>query len=152
MPQYTGEMPERPADEQYTYTFSNWTPEIAPATEDATYTAIYTTSLREYLVTFLDEDGTEISSQYYKYGETPVAPADPVKEPTDEYVYIFIGWSPAIVSVTADATYTATYEANSREGVNNIYLDPQAQKILINGQVLIQRGDKLYTLQGQEVK
>ena len=152
MPQYTGEMPERPADEQYTYTFSNWTPEIAPATEDATYTAIYTTSLREYLVTFLDEDGTEISSQYYKYGETPVAPADPVKESTDEYVYIFIGWSPAIVSVTADATYTATYEANSREGVNNIYLDPQAQKILINGQVLIQRGDKLYTLTGQEVK
>ena len=152
MPQYTGEMPERPADEQYTYTFSNWTPEIAPANEDATYTAIYTTSLREYLVTFLDEDGTEISSQYYKYGETPVAPADPVKESTDEYVYIFIGWSPAIVSVTADATYTATYEANSREGVNNIYLDPQTQKIIVNCQVLIQRGDKLYTLQGQEVK
>ena len=30
--------------------------------------------------------------------------------------------------------------------------EPSAQKILRNGQVLIQRGDKLYTLTGQEVK
>ena len=42
MPQYTGSTPARPDDEEYTYTFSGWTPAIVAATEDATYTANYT--------------------------------------------------------------------------------------------------------------
>ena len=38
-PQYTGETPTRPYDEQYSYTFSGWSPKIVAATADATYTA-----------------------------------------------------------------------------------------------------------------
>ena len=38
-PQYTGETPTRPYDEQYSYTFSGWSPQIVAATADATYTA-----------------------------------------------------------------------------------------------------------------
>ena len=41
MPQYAGLTPTRPDDENYTYEFSGWTPEIVPANEDATYTATY---------------------------------------------------------------------------------------------------------------
>ena len=40
------------------------------------------------------------------------------------------------------------------EGIDDLYVQPQeeASKILHNGQIFILRGDKTYTLQGQEVK
>ncbi len=41
MPEYTGATPERPEDEQYTYTFNGWSPAIVAAIADATYTAQY---------------------------------------------------------------------------------------------------------------
>ena len=40
-PYYRGETPARPEDEQYTYSFWGWTPDIVVATEDATYTATF---------------------------------------------------------------------------------------------------------------
>ncbi len=42
LPSYTGTTPVRPADEQYTYSFSSWSPAIATATADADYTAQFT--------------------------------------------------------------------------------------------------------------
>lgn len=42
LPAYGGTTPVRPSDENYTYTFDGWTPEVSEAFEDATYTATYT--------------------------------------------------------------------------------------------------------------
>ena len=112
MPHYSGATPTREATTELTYSFAGWTPEIVVATKDATYTATYTSALREYLVTFLNEDNTVISSKNYKYGETPVAPADPIKQNTAEYTYTFNGWDNAIAQVQGPQTYKATFTAS----------------------------------------
>ena len=103
---------------QYTYTFVGWTPALAEVTGEATYTAQFSTKVNNYNVTFVDEDGTVISSADYDYGTVASAitkPADPTKAPTAQFTYTFSGWTPEIANVTADATYTATYKAAVNE-------------------------------------
>ena len=112
-PVYAGETPERATDAQYIYTFSGWDPEIDEVTGDVTYTALYSTELRKYVITFVDEDGsTVLQSGEWEYGSTPVFSATaPSKAATAKYTYTFDGWTEAIAEVTGEATYTAKYKA-----------------------------------------
>ena len=119
LPKYTGTTPVRPEDEQYTYTFSGWSPAIVAATADATYTARYEATKKgntSYTITFLDWDGTVLQSSQVEEGTLPkYTGATPVRPDDEQYTYTFNGWSPAIVAATADATYTARYEATKKE-------------------------------------
>ena len=107
-PAYSGATPTKPADAQYTYTFSGWTPAIVPATENATYTATFTSTLRSYTITWKNDDDSVIDTTTVAYGQMPTH-ADPEKAADAQYTYTFTGWTPNIVAVTGPATYTATY-------------------------------------------
>jgi hypothetical protein len=99
---------------EYTYTFTGWTPQVEAVTGDAEYKATFTATKNTYTITWLNEDGSQISQIVTNYGEMPTAPADPTKAATAEYTYTFAGWTPAVATVTGDATYTATFTATER--------------------------------------
>lgn len=107
--------PTREATAQYTYTFNGWSPSVGPIYKNTEYTATYTSTVNQYTITFVDDDGTTVlDEQTLDYWATPVyAGETPTKEATQQYTYTFSGWTPAITTVTEDATYTATYTAEA---------------------------------------
>ena len=111
VPVYNGLTPQKPSDAQYTYTFIGWTPEIAAATEDATYTAQYSHAVRTFTVTWVNYDGTVLETDtMLHYGDMPSYDGETPVKPQDElYSYTFSGWSPSITAVSYDVTYTATF-------------------------------------------
>ena len=109
-PTYEGEKPHKDADVQYTYTFSGWDPEITAVESAQIYTAKYNSTVNSYTITWLNEDGSEISHETLEYGVTPTH-ADIYKESTEKFTYTFIGWTPSIVPVNGDAAYKAVFEA-----------------------------------------
>ena len=126
-PCYTGETPVRPNTAEYTYTFVGWTPAIVAATSDTTYTATYTATKNSYTITWQNEDGSQIDLTTVEYGVVPTH-AEPTKQATAEYTYTFTGWTPAVVAVTGDATYKATFSS-----VVNVYTISVSAS---NGQVI----------------
>ena len=79
-------------------------------------------------------------------------------EATPHETYEFDRWSdgntdnPRTMIIDRDIELTA-YFREASEGIEDIHIDSSIpHKIIIDGQVYILRGDKIYTLQGQEVK
>ena len=102
--EFLGTNPTRPADIDYTYDFTGWSPELAPVTSNVTYTATYEKKERKYTIIFLQEGGVEIERQFLPHNAVPVCENTPTK------IGHTLVWSPAIAAVTGDATYTATWE------------------------------------------
>ncbi len=122
-PAYVGNVPVKDTDAQYNYTFNGkWSPEIVPAVGNATYTAQFDKTLREYRIGWdINGDGIEDDATYVSYGTVPTH-TDGVKAPDEQYEYRFIGWSPELGAVTGVAAYTAMFEPVPVE--YTITLDP----------------------------
>lgn len=107
--------PTRESDGAYNYEFDKWSPEVfGVAVAHATYRATYkSTKLPAfYDVTFVDWDGTILSTANYEAGATITIPPNPTRASDETYNYEFSGWSPRVVSYAcATITYTATYRA-----------------------------------------
>ena len=116
MAEYLGTNPTKPMDEGYTYTFIGWTPELAPVTANATYTAVYAQTPRKYTVTLKsDVEGacSFTGAGAYDYNTTATI------EATMNPGYKFVGWvhdetlrdMSFTTTVTGDVTYTVRAEA-----------------------------------------
>ena len=109
-PKYNGETPTKPADAQYTYTFTGWVPVVSAVTGDITYTAVFSEALNKYTITWKNGD-IVLKTEQVDYGDMPIYSGEtPVKDGDAQYSYTFTGWSPEITAVTGDTEYTAVFE------------------------------------------
>ncbi len=116
-PKYTGETPTKEPSVESTFAFDGWTPAVAAVDKDAEYTATYKTSVRKYIVKFVNYDGTLLRSSEYEYGKSAASitvPEVPERASTENYTYTFAGWQPAVGDVTGDVTYTALFGNEKR--------------------------------------
>ena len=123
-PSYTWDNPANKQDAEWTYSFTGWTPATFSEVQGPqTYVANYNKTKREYTITWKDGDGNTLTTSQVAYGETPAySGATPTKTSTSTHSYVFNNtWSPAIVAVTGEATYTAQFNAISKE--TGFYVD-----------------------------
>ena len=107
--------PTKKEDDQYTYEFEGWDPELSEVTGDANYTAKYKAVPKEFTIKFVNEDGKELQSTKVAYGTKPTyMGTTPTKEETAQFRYVFDGWTPEIVEVTGEATYTAKFAEKTK--------------------------------------
>ncbi|MGN1126811.1 MAG: Ig domain-containing protein, partial [Ruminococcus sp.] len=104
------ETPVKPADQQYTYTFSGWDKDIVEIVNaDATYTAVFKGTLNQYSV-----------SVSYVNGTVTGCPADAVDYGTSVTLnakanegYSFTGYYVGGTRVSSSSTYTFTVTGNT---------------------------------------
>ena len=106
--------PTKASTAQYTYTFKAWSPAIAAATKNQTYTATFTATTRSYTIRFLNGT-TVLQTGSVKYGTTPsYTGTTPTKASTAQYAYTFSGWSPALYAVNKAQDYAAQFTSTVR--------------------------------------
>lgn len=103
MAEYNGSNPTRPADVDYTYDFTGWSPELGKVTSDVTYTATYEKKQIKYTITFVEDGGMEIEKHLLARDEMPVCENAPTRTG-----YI-LQWEPGLGPVVGEQTYTATW-------------------------------------------
>ena len=136
-PTYNSATPTRTADAQYTYTFSGWSPAVGAITGATTYTAQFSSTLRNYAITV----NVDSSADYGSISPTTVANKDygsaysvsgttltvggtnvvaTANTATAQYTYGFDGWYIGSTKITTAGTITGatTFTAKFTRTVN----------------------------------
>ena len=129
------------------YEFDGWTNydsgSSLTVTDNVTVTANF--KLQTFTVTFYDWNNTVLKTETVEYGKAATAPENPVREG-----YEFVGWDPDFSNVKSNLTVRAQYK--STEGIENVDVEDNPQKIVRDGQIYILVGEKMYDVSGQRVK
>lgn len=85
------------------YSFTGWDKTFNNVTADLTVTAQYT--IKTYMVTFKDYDGTVLKVETVNHGASATAPDSPVRSG-----YVFKSWDQAFNNITSQLIVTALYD------------------------------------------
>ena len=110
--------PEKASTAEFKYTFLGWKSNVEgdetlytskemlkKVTGDVTYTAQYKAEKRSYTITWVDEDGDELTHEEVYYGERPVYDGTtPTKDQDDDWIYDFDGWQLVLEDGTVEGT------------------------------------------------
>ena len=108
-PEY-GETPTKASTAQYDYSFAGWTPSIHTVNGDQTYSGSFNAAVRNYLITFVNDDNTTVLQQgNADYGVMPEYTGETPTTTKTDGIYAFAGWSPEVTEVSGATTYTAQY-------------------------------------------
>ena len=118
IPSYPNATPTKTSTDQYDYTFTGWSPALVAAVDDTIYVAVYTQTVRQYTVTFVDFDGKVLDKQSVAYGSAANAPQNPTR-----VGYTFAGWDKEFNKITSDLTVTATYTKDTETRVDGAIAD-----------------------------
>ena len=117
-------LPEGTSYEREEYVFTGWydaasggnklTSISAYIANDVTVYAHW--KANEYMITFINDDGTVLQSSEFEYDSMPVYSGPiPTKESTEALDFAFDGWTPELSIVKGETTYVARYEEFARE-------------------------------------
>ncbi len=117
MADWNSSNPVREPNDDYTYTFTGWTPELGKVTSDVTYTATYQENPIKYTIIFKNDGGTEIERHLLARNEFPVCENLPTR------TGFILQWEPQLAAVTGDQTYTATWIPEAPESYAITFYD-----------------------------
>jgi len=119
----TSVVPEKAADEKYTYTFSKWVTfdgkdaDLSKITSDLSLVPAFTSKLRPYTVTYMQDDGVTVyATEEVEYGKSAKA-AKGQKENSAYHSYTFLSWvnkdgtTANLTEITGPITVYAKYDA-----------------------------------------
>ena len=128
-PSYKGGTPTKQSTAQYEYTFKGWSPSIAYVSKNATYRAVFDSTLRKYTVSFMSEN-KKVQTSDVAYGKTPVySGSTPTKIANDSCTYKFSGWNPEIQPVTDDIVYSAEFSVEKKKFLVRFMVGNSTQEI-----------------------
>ena len=112
LPVYNGKEPFKEGNDQYSYTFSGWTPLVIKAYSDATYTATFNEVINTYQVVWKNYDGSVLEiDNNVPYNTLPTYDGEtPLKPKSVEYSYSFDGWDKKILPVKENTEYVAKFK------------------------------------------
>ena len=103
------ETPVKASDNTYTYSFKSWDSDVIACSGNATYKATYDQRYIDYIVTFLNYDGSVLTSTTYHYGDQVIEPETPIRVSDNTYTYSFKSWDKEITNCMGNTTYSASY-------------------------------------------
>jgi hypothetical protein len=115
---YKGITPVKRSTDTIDYVFKGWDKTLTNVIEDFDTTAVYEERPAVFTVKFINWDGTELYTDHVSYdGTADYFGPTPLRESSEEYVYLFSGWSKSLTNITADQTFVARFTKQFRSYV-----------------------------------